>query len=233
MLGIEKPKHPLFSILQFENIPEVSLTERTKLIFDYYQIVFKKDCPNKAQYVQTAYDFDEGVMSYFSPRQVSVLEEGVLFPTSGWVINISPDFLNGYELGTKIKSYGFFEYAANEALILSEDEEKMMENILLQIKKEYQLPIDKFSQDVILSNLELLLTYSNRYYNRQFIIRKPENNSLLSKFEQLLNTYFENEITSLGLPTVQHFASQLHYSDKYFSDVLKQHTDLSAQQHIH
>lgn len=232
-LEIGKPKHPLFSILKFEDIPEVFVEEKTKLIFDYYQIVFKKDCPNKIQYGQTAYDFDEGVMSYFSPRQVSIVETGVLFPASGWVINISPDFLNGYELGSKIRTYGFFEYAVNEALILSEDEEKVVENILQQLWREYQQPIDKFSQDVIISNLELLLTYSNRYYNRQFIIRKVKNDSLLSKFEQQLNHYFEHEIADKGLPSVHYFANNLQLSDKYFSDLLKQHTGLSAQHHIH
>lgn len=232
-MDIGKPKHPLFSILRFEDIPEIRVEERTKLIFDYYQIVFKKNCPNKIQYGQTPYDFDEGVMSYFSPRQVSIIEAGALFPVSGWVININHDFLNGYELGTRIRNYGFFEYAANEALILSEDEEKVMETILQQLWKEYQLSIDKYSQDVIVSNLELLLTYSNRYYNRQFIVRKATNNSLLSKFEQLLNHYFEHEIESNGLPSVHYFASALQLSDKYFSDLLKQHTGLSAQQHIH
>lgn len=232
-LQIDKPKHPLFSILKFEEIPQVQVEERTKLIFDYYQIVFKKDCPNKIQYGQTVYDFDEGVMSYFSPRQVSIAEPGILLPAAGWVINISPDFLNGYALGSKISSYGFFEYEVNEALILSEDEEKVIENILRQIYREYHLPIDKFSRDVVVSNVELLLTYSSRYYERQFVIRKSVNDTLLSKFEKLLKDYFKHKVSSEGLPTVHYFASALNLSDKYFSDLLKQHTGLTAQQHIH
>lgn len=232
-LHIDKPKHPLFSIYKFEDIPQVHIAERTKLIFDYYQIVFKKNCPNKIQYGQTAYDFDEGVMSYFSPRQVSIAEPGLLLPLSGWTINISPDFLNGYGLNQKIESYGFFEYQVNEALILSEDEEKVMENILHQIWSEYRMPIDKFSQDLVIANLELLLTYSNRYYSRQFVVRKPVNETLLSKFKKLLNAYFEHEVEINGLPTVHEFASALNFSDKYFSDLLKQHSGLTAQQHIH
>ena len=232
-LHIEKPKHPLFSIYRFEDIPQVNLAEKTKLIFDYYQIVFKKACPNKVQYGQTAYDFDEGVMSYFSPRQASIAEKGILLPVSGWTVNISPDFLIGYGLNQGIKSYGFFEYDVNEALILSEDEEKVMENIFHQIWNEYHLPIDRFSQDLVIANLELLLTYSNRYYNRQFVVRRPVNAPLLHKFKELLNTYFEDEIVTNGLPTVHEFASALNLSDKYFSDVLKQHSGLTAQQLIH
>jgi len=233
LLDIQKPKHPLFSILRFEEMPEVVIQEKTRLISDYYQIAFKKNCPNKIQYGQTAYDFDGGVISYFAPRQVSIVDPGFLFPKSGWVLNIHPDFFIGYSLLTKISSYGFFEYETNEALILSDDEEKVIEHILHQIWTEYHLPIDQFSQDVVLSNLELLLTYSNRYYNRQFIVRKPANDSLLSKFEKLLNTYFDEGNSIKGLPTVHFFADALNLSNKYFSDLLKQHTGLSAQQHIH
>ncbi|SEL00518.1 helix-turn-helix domain-containing protein [Parapedobacter koreensis] len=232
-LGIAKPKHPLFSILKFEELPTVKLETKTKLIFDYYQIVFKRNCSNKLIYGQTSYDFDEGVMSYFSPRQISIAEPGVLLPESGWTINLSPDFLSGYPLGSKISRYGFFDYAVHEALILSEEEELVMENILQQIWTEYHLPIDQFSQDVVVSNLELLLTYSNRYYNRQFVVRKPTNDTLLSKFEQLLTNYIEHEIGEKGLPSVHYFANELNLSDKYFSDLLKQHTGLPAQQHIH
>jgi AraC family transcriptional activator of pobA len=232
-LGIKKPKHPLFSIVRFEDMPKTEVPVKTRLIFDYYQIVFKKNCPNKLQYGQTKYDFDEGVMSYFAPKQVSIVEPGLLFPTSGWTINLHPDFFVGSELNKKIKDYGFFEYAVSEALILSEDEEKVIENILHQINREYNLPIDKFSQDVVISNLELLLTYSNRYYSRQFIVRKPTNDSLLSKFEKLLNQYFEFEIVENGLPTVNYFAAKLNLSSKYFSDLLKEHSGLTAQQHIH
>lgn len=233
LLRLEKPKHPLFSITRFEEMPQAEAVDKTKLIFDYYQIVLKKNCPNKIQYGQTMYDFDEGVMSYFAPKQVSIVDPGVLFPVSGWVIQLHPDFLRGYELDKKIKEYGFFEYAVSEALILSEEEEQTMEQILQQLHKEYHLPIDKFSRDVVIANLELLLTYSNRYYNRQFIVRKAVNDSLLGKFEQLLNRYFADEQTERTLPPVSYFASQLNLSGKYFSDLLKQQTGLSALQHIH
>ncbi len=233
LLGLEKPKHPLFSITRFEEMPYAEASDKTKLIFDYYQIVLKKNCPNKLQYGQTMYDFDEGVMSYFAPKQVSIVDPGALFPVSGWVIQLHPDFLRGYELDKKIKEYGFFEYTVSEALILSEDEEQTIEQILHQLYKEYHLPIDKFSQDVVVANLELVLTYSNRYYNRQFIVRKAVNDTLLSKFEHLLNQYFADEQAERKLPVVNYFAAQLNLSGKYFSDLLKQQTGLSALQHIH
>jgi AraC family transcriptional activator of pobA len=232
-LGIGKPRHPLFSILRIEDLNQVSVTERTRLVFDFYQVVLKKNCPTKVQYGQTMYDFDEGVMSFFAPKQVTIVEPGNLFPKTGWILNIHPDFLRSYPLGQKIKEYGFFEYAVNEALILSEEEEASIENIFLQIEKEYRLVIDNLSQDVLVANVDLLLTYSNRYYNRQFILRKPANYGLLAKVEQLLDAYFEQDASQKGLPTVAYLASALHLSSKYLSDMLKQHTGLTAQQHIH
>lgn len=232
-LGIGKPRHPLFSILRIEDLPQFSVTERTRLIFDFYQVVLKINCPTKVQYGQTMYDFDEGVMSFFAPKQVTIVEPGNLFPKTGWILNIHPDFLRSYPLGQKIKEYGFFEYAVNEALILSEEEEQSVENIFLQIEKEYRLAIDLFSQDVLIANLELLLTYSNRYYNRQFILRKQNYDGLPAKLEKLLEAYFEHDISQKGLPTVTYLASALHLSSKYLSDVLKRLTGLTAQQHIH
>src|SRR5690606_21644032 len=134
-------------------------------------------------------------------------------------------------LGQKMKAYGFFDYAINEALILSEEEQQSIETIFLQLEKEANLPIDNFSQDVIISNIDLLLTYCNRYYNRQFITRKPRNNELLNTFERILNDHFAKEEN--GFPTVNEIASQLNLSSKYLSDCLKQLTGQTAQQLIH
>lgn len=232
LIGIEKPKHPLFSIQRFEDIEQVSIDNRARLIFDFYQIVLKKDCPGKLQYGQTIFDFDEGVMSFFAPRQVSIIEPGEILPKSGWLLNIHPDFLRTFTLGQKIKDYGFFEYTVNEALILSADEEESIEIIFQQIEKEYNLPIDNFSQDVVVSNIDLLLTYSNRYYHRQFITRKTSNSDLLSRTDLLLNAYFEDP-NHQGLPTAAFLASQLNLSAKYLSDCLKQLTGQTTQQLIH
>ena len=233
LMDVAKPKHPLFSVLKFENIGQYTVEKQTRVIFDFYQIALKIDCPGKLVYGQTPYDFDGGVLSFFAPKQVNILDPGLLFPKTGWLITVHPDFLRSFSLDKKIKEYGFFDYAVNEALILSEDEEKSIETILEQIEKEYYLPIDNFSQEVIITHLELLLTYCNRYYNRQFITRKPLNNNLLSKFEALLDDCFSTRNTLEGLPTVSYFAGRLNISAKYFSDLLKQLTGLTAQQHIH
>jgi AraC-like DNA-binding protein len=233
LLGIEKPKHPLFSILRFEDMAQISNDVRRRLIFDFYQIVLKKDCPGKLQYGQTIYDFDEGIMSFFAPQQVSILEPGEVLAKSGWLLNIHPDFFRTSALGQKIKDYNSFDYSVNEALILSEEEEKSIEMIFQQIEKEYNLPIDNFSQDVVISNIELLLTYCNRYYTRQFILRKPTNQGLLVKFENILETFFEKEIQEKGLPTVAFLAAELNLSAKYLSDCLKNISGQNTQQHIH
>jgi len=232
-LGSGKPKHPLFSILRFEDLKQVANESRVRLIFDFYQIVLKKDCPGKLQYGQTLFDFDEGVMSFFAPKQVSILEKSdEILAKSGWVLNIHPDFLRTFSLGQKIKEYGFFEYAVNEALLLSEEEEKSIEFIFQQIEKEYHLPIDIFSQDVVISNIELLLTYCNRYYNRQFIVRKPKSSELLTKMEMILNEHFNTDSVVKCLPTANSVASQLNFSTKYLSDCLKQLTGQTTQQII-
>lgn len=232
-MGIAKPKHPLFSLVRFEDCPKFEIEQRVKLISDLCQITLKKDCPCKLKYGQTQYDFDEGVMSFFSPKQVSILEQGKFVPTKGWSLAIHPDFLRGNPLSQKIKSYGFFNYAINEALILSDEEQKSIEIIFEQMEKEYNQPIDNFSQEIIISNIDLLLTYCNRYYNRQFITRKTKNSELLSKVEEILDEYFENTVIEKGLPTVDYLASELNLTPKYLSDCLKQLTGQTTQQHIH
>lgn len=146
---------------------------------------------------------------------------------------VHPDLLQGTELAKKIRQYDFFHYEVNEALILSADEERDVEELFRKIQQEINRPIDKFSQDVLIAQLDLLLTYSNRFYDRQFITRKPLNNNLLSTFENLLEDFFAHKSTHAGLPAVSYFADQLHLSAKYFSDMLKQLTGLTAQQHIH
>jgi AraC family transcriptional activator of pobA len=231
LLRISKPKHPLFSIIRFEDFPEIENDQRARLIADFYQITLKTSCPCKIQYGQTIFDFNEGVVSCFGPKQVSIIEKDFALAKSGWLISIHPDFLRGYALSRKIRSYGFFDYSINEALILSDDEQKSLENIFEQLEKEYNLPIDNFSQDVIIANLEVLLSYCNRYYNRQFITRKITSSGLLDKFEQLLHAYFEDD-NSKGLPTAGHIADELNLSTKYLGDSLKQLTGQSTQQLI-
>jgi AraC family transcriptional regulator, transcriptional activator of pobA len=231
-LGSSKPKHPLFSIQRFENLPLTKITQRIKLVNDFYQITLKTECPCKLQYGQTLFDFDEGVISCFAPKQVTIIDENSSFAKAGWILNIHSDFLRTYPLSQKMKTFGFFDYEINEALILSEEEQKTIETIFEQIEKEYLLPIDQFSQDVIVSTLDLLLTHCNRYYNRQFITRKILNSELLNKAEKILNHYFYHS-DEQKIPTPAYLASQLNLSPKYLSDCLKQLTGQTTQQIIH
>lgn len=233
IMQYEKPRHPLFSIIRFEDLKQFRNESRIKLIFDYYQIVLKVDCPGKLQYGQTRYDFDEGIMSFFAPRQVNILEPGEVLAKSGWLLNIHPDFLLKTSLASKTDNYGFWSYNVNEALILSEEEQKSIEQIFAQIEKEYRQPIDNFSRDVIIANIELLLTYSNRYYERQFIVRRPHNDDFVETFKKLLNEYIQHEVSETGLPSVKYFADKLNISSNYLSDLLRQMTGENAQQHIH
>lgn len=230
--GVSKPKHPLFSIHRFEDLPQAESVQRTRLISDFYQITLKTECPCKMQYGQTPFDFDEGIISCFAPRQVSIIDKDFAFAKAGWLINIHPDFLRTYPLSQKIKTFGFFDYEINEALILSDEEQKSIETIFEQIEKEYQLPIDDFSHDVMISALDLLLTHFNRYYKRQFITRKTQNSELLNKVENILNSYFLST-NEQKLPSPAYLASQLNLSSKYLSDCLKQITGQTTQQIIH
>lgn len=232
VVGIAKPKHPLFSILRFEDFPKIQNDQRTKLISDFYQITLKTECPCKIQYGQTMFDFDEGIISCFAPKQVSIIDKDFTVAKAGWQLCIHPDFLRTYPLSQKIKTFGFFDYVINEALILSEDEQRSIENIFEQLAREYQLPIDNFSQDVIIANLEVLLSYCNRYYNRQFITRKVNNGEVLGKAEHLLNLFFEDK-TNKGLPTAGYLATELNLSTKYLNDCIKQLTEQTTQQLIH
>jgi AraC-like DNA-binding protein len=229
--NLGKPRHPLIAIYSFENFPQIEITQSINYTLGYYVITLKKNCMSKWKYGQSIYDYDEGIMGFLAPKQIIGVTADFEPAKNGWCLAVHPDFLLSYEIAKKIKKYEFFFYKVNEALILSEDEEKEMDDIFEKINAEINRPIDKFSQDVLIAQLDLLLTYSNRFYNRQFITRKPVNNQLLTKFENLLENYFTNSIE--GLPSVSYFAERLHISNKYFSDMLKQYTGLTALQHIH
>jgi AraC-like DNA-binding protein len=233
LLGFAKPKHPLFTVLQFKDFPEIELEDGMKLSADFYQITFKKGCCNKMIYGQSEFDFDEGVLSFFAPKQTFV-KNGDVIPPGGFLILIHPDYIKGTSLQTKIRSYSFFEYSTTESLILSEQEEAFIEHVFMQIEKEAIRPIDKHSHDVIISSLELLLTYADRFYTRQFLTRKPKYNTLLAKFEKYLDDLIHTDANpEHGLPNVAAIAAKFNLTPKYFSDLVRQHTGRSAQQHIH
>lgn len=230
--GYDKPLHPLISILNLEGLS--NSTEITTVIFDFYVVSMKRGC-DKLFYGQQKYDFDEGVMAFLSPGQI-LRGEGNDVPAnlSGWMLFIDPDFLWGTSLASKIKKHEYFDYSINEALFLSNREETIINGIVENIKFEYQANIDKFSQDIIISHLETLLNYSERFYQRQFITRKITNHQVLDRLERLLSDYFNNgDLAVKGLPTVQYISENLNISPSYLRSLLKTLTGQSTQQHIH
>lgn len=232
LTGYSGPHHPLISILDLSGLKNDSGIEA--VIFDFYVVSMKRGC-DKLFYGQQKYDFDEGVMAFLSPGQILRGEDnGVPPQLQGWMLFIHPDFLWNFPLAKKIKQYEYFGYATNEALFLSDKEESLINGIIDNIRQEYHANIDKFSQDVIIAQLELLFTYAQRFYERQFITRKITNNKILSRLEDALNVHFKEEnLLSKGLPTVEHVADVLNISTKYLSSVLKQLTGQTTQQHIH
>jgi len=231
-LGFPKPLHPLVSLVNYENIRTPYDELPKALLLNFYKISYKKSLTGKIRYGQNYYDFDEGGLSFVAPRQVISGAEGEN-DYSGYTLLFHSDFIINYPLILKIKNFGFFTYAADEALFLSEKEKQIIFSIFENIKEELNNTIDDFSQDVVVSHLEVLLNYSNRFYKRQFITRKLVNHDLLIRMEQLLNEYWDNKVPlNTGLPSVEYLASQLNLSPRYLSDMLRSLTGQNAQQHI-
>ena len=231
---LPKPEHPLVSVYNFKDIKYLNENEPQSLILDFYSIALKRNANAKMRYGQQEYDFKEGVLLFISPGQVFSIEGNAELQHTGWSLLIHPDFLWNTPLAQKIKQYEYFGYSVHEALHLSDKEEKMIIDIITNIQKEYQSNIDKFSQDVIIAQIELLLTYSERFYNRQFITRKISSHEILSRLEKLLEDYFSSDsLAKKGLPTVLYIAKTLNLSPNYLTGLLKSLTGQSTQQHIH
>jgi len=233
--GLPKPEHPLISVIDLANVKAVPEGE-TSILLDFYSIALKRNFAGKLKYGQQQYDFDEGIMFFISPGQVFRIqvEKDTILNQSGWMLLVHPDFLWNTALQKTIRQFEFFDYSVHEALFLSEKEENTIAGIMQHIQHEYHSNIDGFSQNVMLAQLELLLTYSDRYYNRQFITRKISNHTILKQLEDILNDYFDNDIIAKnGLPTVQYVAERLNMSPNYLSGLLKVLTSQSTQQHIH
>jgi AraC-like DNA-binding protein len=234
LMGLPKPLHPLISLINMDEVQSSEKTEELHFLLNFYGVSLKKNVSGKLKYGQNYYDFDEGVLAMTAPKQILSVGSEENYKVSGYWLVFHSDFILNYPLGKAIKDYGFFSYAVNEALHLSDKEEKMLEGIFKNIEQEYQTSIDQFSQDVMVSHLELFLNYCNRFYNRQFLTRKKAGNDLLSKIEELLDEYFKNDkLRESGLPTVQYFAEKMHVSSNYLSDMLRTLTGQSTQQHIH
>lgn len=232
VFGLPKPLHPMISFIDIKDVQILTNELDDSFILDFYKVSYKTGLCGQAKYGQNYYDFGEGGLVFTAPNQL--FESPPDGSNSGYMLLIHPDFLLTYPLAKKIKQYGFFSYTANEALHLSEKEKSMIFLIFENIDEELKSRIDDFSQDVIVSQIELLLNYSNRFYKRQFITRKVVNTGLLQKLEEILEEYFNHEKSlNQGLPTVQYLSEQLNLSSGYLSDMLRSLTGQNAQQHIH
>ncbi|MDR6763684.1 AraC-like DNA-binding protein [Flavobacterium sp. 2755] len=229
--GLSGPVHPMITIIDAIDLLDMCKSN-LKYVLSFYKIILVTKMNGKFKYGQGHYDFNEGSLIFASPNQVVGKVEADT-NSEGISIFIHPDFLQGFPLAGKIKQYGFFSYAANEALHLSEQERTTMQSIFSIIRDELNSRIDDFSREVIIAQIELLLSYAKRFHKRQFLTRQVVNNDLLQQFEDLLNKYFEEKAVNNGMPTVQYLAETLNYTPNYLSDMLRSLTGLNAQQHIH
>ena len=232
-LGLKSPSNPLISVFNFDDIKLDTETILSTITTDFYIIALKKDCAGgKCKYGQNYFDFDEGIMYFIAPHQVLQFEDVLLNSVRGFVMVVHPDFLQSYPLAAKIKDYGYFSYTSNEALFLSEKEEKSIMDIIGNVQHEINTNMDAFTQDLLVSNIDLLFKYCDRFYNRQFLTRKKNNNDLLSKLENLLDDYFKNDLIENGIPSVQFFAEKLNLSSNYLSDMLRVQTGQHIQNRV-
>jgi AraC-like DNA-binding protein len=236
-VGLPAPKHPLVSVVNTADFKPTVDFRGIKVINNLYQITLKQLGCGNLLYGKNSYDYEEGTLVFTSPGQVTVFEGEM--PTesetnNGWTLAFHPDLIRKSNLADKMSQYSFFSYEVNEALHLSDEELSTIEDLLGKIVKEYSQNLDKHSQNLIISNIELLLDYCTRFYDRQFYTRSNLNLDYVSKFEKLLKKYYETEkVDEKGLPNVKYLAGELNFSSSYLSDLLKKETGKTAQEHIH
>ncbi len=231
------PQHPLLSVVDVGTVPHRAGEEPTSLVLDFYSIAVKRMRNVQVQYGQHSFDFNEGVMSFMAPRQVfsiAAADPAAPVEKSGWVVYIHPDFIWNTPLAKTIQQHDFWDYSLKESLFLSAKEEATMLGIVAAIGQEYASSIDRFSKPIIVSHVESLLQYADRFYHRQFLTREKANHEVLERLETLLHAYFSStDLVERGLPTVQYVADKLHLSPKYLSNLLRVLTGQNTQQHIH
>lgn len=234
-LGYSKPYHPLITVIDFLKITCPPSSMQKPFVASFYSINFKNYQPRDFQYGHQYYDFEEGALMFVAPGQVISPSpaSGDVQP-DGWGLFFHPDLIRRSTLGSKIKAYTFFSYAVHEALHVSDHEKSTINTIIKNIQHEYEQNIDVYSQDLIISNIELLLNYCQRFYGRQFITRSHRNKDVLTQFEALIENYFESgQLEKLGIPSVKFCADAMNFSPNYLSDLLKKETGKNTQEHIH
>jgi len=244
--GLPAPAHPLFTVVDLAALrelprPAALAAAITPVVLQLYSVSLKRNMQGAAfRYGYQSYDFNEGVLSFLAPGQGcwmaqeldAATMENIATSIDGWMLVFHPDLLLRYPLGKKIAGYGFFSYQVHEALHLSAHEERLLEGLLANIQAETTRHLDTFSQEVIVAQLDVLLTYANRFYHRQFLTRRATEHDLLTRFEEQLTAHFAREEPQ-PLPTVQQFADALHVSPAYLSDMLGTLTGQTTQQRIH
>lgn len=231
--GLPAPQHPLISLVHFNESNPFN-TEMAPIydVLSFYKITFITKNSGRLKYGQDYYDFNEGSMLFLAPNQL-VGSTDYNSNTYCYILLIHPDFLLGHPLAKKIKQYGYFSYSSNEALHLSDTEKEIILSVYQIMERELNSRVDEFSQEVVLAQIELMLSYVNRFYKRQFITRKAVSNDILQKTEKILDDYLNQKTLSLGVPTVQYLSDQLHISPGYLSDMLRSLIGKGAQHYIH
>ncbi|AUD06602.1 helix-turn-helix domain-containing protein [Spirosoma pollinicola] len=231
LFGHDRPLHPLISVIDLSNVTQLPDTGAGSFVFDFYCIVLKKVAGLSYPYGQRDYDFSEGTLFFMAPGQVFGFraDEKVAGPPMGWAILIHPDFLWGSSLAKKISAYDFFGYAVREALHLSTREEQTLQQIIGIINLEVEAAVDTFSQAIVVGQVESLLSYADRFYQRQFVTRKAANHRILEQFEALLNTYFQKHLATQGIPGIAYLSDALHLSPNYLSRLLHTLTGRSTK----
>lgn len=233
LLGINKPDHPLCSIIEFDEIIMDTIAAPITFINEFYTITLKSKCTSNEKYGRNMHDFDQGLMNFCAPNLIRELDGNDSFPKNGWMLSFHPDFLINHPLKEKITENGYFYYNKNEALHLSSKEEKIIVRLFNAIRQEYQSNIDSFSQDIILSEIGTLLSYATRFYNRQSITRKSLNNNLVKKLDVILDKYIEQDLLEKnGIPSVKYISEEMNISSNYLSDILRNLTGQNTQQHV-
>jgi len=224
-------QHPLISV--FDNSKTKALPNYSRMHFGFYAIFLKAGICGELKYGRNNYDYDDGTMVFVAPGQVIEVKNEENYQPTGLALLFHPDIIKGTALAKQMSQYSFFSYDSHEALHLSLKEQQIIKDLFSKIEYELNQSIDKHSKSIITNNIELLLNYCVRFYDRQFITRENINTDILSKFENLLNDYFLSEAPQdSGLPSVGYFAERLHLSPNYFGDLIKKETGKSAQEHI-
>lgn len=232
--GFEAPEHPLVSVLPIdERMTDFEFGDY-HYAFDFYQVSLKEGINGALSYGRNTYDFQEGTITFVKPNQVIKVEDSSDYKGGqGWTLLFHPDLIRLSELGRFIDDFSFFDYDVNEALHLSLDEKKSLTEFAHKIEKEYKQNIDKHSQDLIIANIDMMLKYCKRYYDRQFYTRTNLNQDILSSFEKVIKEYYQSDLPiELGVLTVKYCAEKLLMSSNYLGDLIKSETGKSPKDFI-